>query len=151
MNSDPTSLDRLHDLVTPGAAPWWPPTLGWLLLIAALAVFLMIALLKAVVRWQANRYRREALSLLETTPPEQLSELTKRVALTVWPRDEVACLTGARWLEFLDSSAGMEEFVRGSGQMIESMAFAPVSPEQATSVRGSVKDWILKHRREMAP
>lgn len=151
MNSDPTSLDHLHDLVTPGGAPWWPPTLGWSLLIGALAVSLVITLLKVILRWQANRYRREALSLLKTTPTEQLSELTKRVALTEWPRDEIAGLTGARWLEFLDSSAGMEEFVRGSGQMIESMAFAPVPPEQATSVRGSVKEWILKHRREMAP
>jgi hypothetical protein len=151
MNSDTTSLDRLHDLVTPAPTPWWPPTWGWKLVMAATAILLLGALLKLIIRWQANRYRREALSLLETTPPEQLSELTKRVALTVWPRDEVASLTGARWLEFLDHSAAMDGFVRGPGKMIESIAFAPVSPENAAPVRDSVREWILKHRRETAP
>lgn len=29
MTLDPTSLDRLHDLVLPSSVPWWPPAPGW--------------------------------------------------------------------------------------------------------------------------
>lgn len=148
MNENPTSLDRLHDLVTPPPVPWWPPAPGWAIVLALFALLLLGLLLKVFMHWQANRYRREALSLLENTPPAGLSALLKRVALTVWPREEVADLTGDRWLRFLDRTAKTNLFVAGTGKTLESAAFDPAADTHAPDLRRAVREWILKHRRE---
>ena len=61
MNSDPTSLDRLHDIVVPSLAPWWPPAPGWYCILGII-LFSSLVLLVRFLRWQGNRYRREALA-----------------------------------------------------------------------------------------
>lgn len=148
MNENSTSLDRLHDLVVPPPVPWWPPSPGWVILLALAAGILLGWLVKTFVRWQANRYRREALALLKETPAAELSSLVKRVALTVWPREEVAGLTGPAWLRFLDRTGGMNLFVAGPGRTLESAAFDPSVSGDDKARRRAVKEWILKHERK---
>ena len=150
MKDDPTSLDRLHDLVVPPPVPWWPPTSGWSVVIAALALGVLALLLKGIIAWQANRYRREALQLLDdpATKPAEWSALLKRTALAVWPRNEVAGLTGKDWLAFLDRTAGMNAFSAGAGRAIESVAFDPKSGGSAGDLKSVVREWIQRHRKE---
>ena len=45
LDSDPGSLDRLHDIVSPPPAPWWPPAPGWY------ALGLIVLLLLGVGAW----------------------------------------------------------------------------------------------------
>lgn len=149
MNEEAANLDRLHDLMPAPPLPWWPPTPGWSILLAAAVLALLAVLLKVFMRWQADRYRREALAELPQTPVENLSALAKRVALTVWPREEVARLSGIAWLEFLDRSGDLDLFVAGPGQELEASAFHPENGGDALALRAAVKEWILKHRREL--
>lgn len=150
MSDDPASLDRLHDVVVPPAVPWWPPTPGWSIVLAALALAVLALLLRAFMHWQANRYRREALSLLDNpaTKPAEWSALLKRTALAVWPREEVAHLTGKEWLAFLDRTAGMNAFSGGAGSAIESIAFDPKGGNVSGELKGAVREWIQRHRKE---
>ena len=150
MKDDPASLDRLHDLVVPPPVPWWPPTPGWAIVLAALALVVLALLLKAVIAWQADRYRREALHLLDdpATKPVEWPALLKRTALAVWPREEVAGLTGPEWLAFLDRTAGMNVFSTGAGSLIEDIAFDPKAGESAGDLKAVVREWIQRHRRE---
>lgn len=148
MNPDATSLDRLHDLVVPPPVPWWPPTPGWLIVIAAAALCLLAWIVKRVMAWQANRYRREALALLDEMGAGELSNLVKRVALAAWPREDVARLTGGKWLEFLDRSAGLDLFVAGPGAELEKAAFDPGADLDEAPLRSAVREWIVKHRKE---
>jgi hypothetical protein len=154
MNDDPASLDRLHDLVVPPPVPWWPPTTGWVIVLVALGLAVGLAvvamLLKALMKWQADRYRREALDLLEdpATRPSEWPALLKRTALAVWPREEVAQLTGKEWLAFLDRTAGMNAFSAGAGTTIESIAFDPKAGEGAGDLKAMVREWIRRHRKE---
>lgn len=152
MNPDPTSLDRLHDLVTPPPVPWWPPAPGVFIVLVALALGIMILLLKMFINWQANCYRREALRLLDdpSTKPAEWSELLKRTALAVWPRDEVADLTGDTWLSFLDRTAGMNVFSTGAGRVIETIAFDPKRGGSTGDLKMIVREWIKRHRKEAA-
>ena len=152
MNDDPSSLDRLHDLVVPPAVPWWPPTPGWELVLAALALGVLALLLKAMMRWQADRYRREALKALDDpgTKPADWSALLKRTALAIWPREEVAHLTGREWLAFLDRTAGMSAFSGGAGSAIESIAFDPKGGEASGDLKSVVREWIKRHRKEVS-
>lgn len=150
MNDDPASLDRLHDVVVPPAVPWWPPTAGWAVVLAALALGVLALLLRMVMRWQANCYRREALRVLDDpgTKPAEWSALLKRTALAVWPREEVAHLTGREWLTFLDRTAGMKAFSAGAGSAIESIAFDPKGGEASGDLKSVVREWIQRHRKE---
>ena len=149
MNEEAANLDRLHDLVPAPPVPWWPPALGWSIVLAAAVLVVIALLLELFMRWQADRYRREALAELQGTPPQELSALAKRVALTVWPREEVARLSGAAWLEFLDRSGDLDLFVAGPGQDLEARAFDPEKGDDAVALRAAVREWIVKHGREL--
>lgn len=56
---DATSLDRLRDIIVP-PLPWWQPTVGWLVLAAAVLVVLISGNLLLIQRHRMNLYRRQA-------------------------------------------------------------------------------------------
>jgi hypothetical protein len=163
MNPDPTSLDRLHDIVAPPPAPWWPPAPGWYWVMGVLAVLLCVALVRRFLVWQRNCYRREALAEWRRQEPRlrdkterasalaALAELLKRTALSAFPREEVAALTGAKWLAFLNRTGAAMEFPTNVGALLESAAYDPpsvlrLSEEQVTEASGLVRRWLKHHR-----
>jgi len=164
MNDDPTSLANLHDIVLPAPLPLWPPAPGWLWLLGMLAVVLVMALLRALIRRQRNHYRREALAELqrletvglqatEYGPQQQalarVSVLLKRTALTAYPRAEVAELTGSKWFAFLDEHGGTR-FSGGLGEALEQAAYHSARPAwesaQLTRLFSETRQWIRQHR-----
>ena len=64
MNPDPASLDRLHDIMAPPPAPWWPPAPGWYVVLGAAILILLALAFRAFIRWQHARYRRHQLMIL---------------------------------------------------------------------------------------
>lgn len=164
MNSDPTSLDRLHDIIVPPPVPWWPPAPGVQWLFVCGAVVLLAVVLRAFLHWQRNRYRREALAEFRRWDAmlsqeksrliglSGLAELLKRTALSAFPREEVAALTGAPWLAFLDrTGGGGAAFASEEGALLEAAAYRAVSEDQleAARVRQAaelVERWIEHHR-----
>ncbi len=149
MSKDPTSIDRLHDLVLPPPEPLWPPTPGWSIVLLTIAFIALGFILKWVIRWQSNRYRREAIHLLDhpETTTAMFSSIIKRAALTKWPRSEIADLTGSRWLEFLDRSADMDSFATGPANKLEAAAFDPTSIIHDDALKRAARVWIIQHRR----
>jgi hypothetical protein len=117
-----TALRTLKDIVVPAPASWMPQTWGWAILAMILLAGLLVALVSAIRRFQANAYRREALRMLDgiggrVRDPltrmqalEELASLLKRTALAAWPRQDVAALSGNNWADFLreqgDDEAG---------------------------------------------
>jgi hypothetical protein len=80
-----------------------------------------------------------------------LAELLKRTALTAFPRDKVASLTGAEWFRFLDRNLSKNSFASGDGQLLENVAYdsrvaASIDEAQAHRLAAAVHDWIKKHR-----
>jgi hypothetical protein len=153
MNPDLTSLDRLHDVMVPSPVPWWPPGPGWLVLGVALLLVLAWWLMRAIRQWQLNCYRREALALLEAVNITglELATLTKRVALSVYPRERVASLTGESWLAFLDETGHTEAFTSGSGRWIARLPYEPqlmatLPDVERRQLVATIRDWILQHR-----
>ena len=141
----------LRDLHLPEAAGWWPLAPGWWVLIALLAAGLIWLLWKQFRRWQANTARRTALRRLALIRREfeqgadagllgkQLSELLRRGMLAYAPRDEVAGLTGERWLEWLDQGLEQRPFTEGAGRILESLPYMnPQSLDIDTDVAGLI-------------
>jgi hypothetical protein len=159
MSSDPTSLDRLHDVIVSPPVPWWPPAPGWVVSCLLLILALVYWIIRAVRHWQSNCYRREALELLENAhfSGGELATLIKRVALSVYPRALVASLTGEQWLTFLDQTGRTDAFTKGSGRWIARLAYEPqliasLADTERRDLIAAVRDWIIRHRvEEMAP
>lgn len=157
MQSPPVSavaLETMHDIVTPDPVSRALDGPGWVVL-GALALILIAAIVwRAIRRWRANAYRRAALgelALLEARVGERdaatlLSALVKRTALAARPREDVAKLSGRRWLEELDSMWGRDAFQNGAGRVLADAAYGGAVDEtklrQAVAV---VRDWIRSH------
>lgn len=142
-------LDRLHDFYQPPPPSWRPQTVGWYVVFAILSALLLWLLVHLVRRRLADRYRREALRELAVVKPEHLSELLKRTALSAWPREEVAALSGEEWLKFLDNSAQSNLFESAPANRIEQLALepAPLTREDEAALRVAAQTWIRRHRR----
>ncbi|MGE5152963.1 MAG: DUF4381 domain-containing protein [Bdellovibrio bacteriovorus] len=133
--SDP--LAGLRDWHLPEPVSWWPPAPGWWL-VAGLSLILMAV---AARWWRARRRRtaplRAALSELAALRSgregerdgrrfaAQISGLLRRLALVLYPREQVAGLTGPAWLAFLDRTGGGGAFTRGPGQGLTEAPYRP--------------------------
>lgn len=166
MNPDPTSLELLHDVISPPSVPWWPPAPGWYWVLGALAIVLTCVAIRAFLHWQRNRYRREALAewkrheaLLVEHRAEALAgfaELLKRTALCVWPREQIASLTGVRWLAFLDETGSTTGFSSGLGALLENAAYDPCAasspdPARVREAAELTRHWLAHHRADFSP
>ncbi|WP_295392650.1 DUF4381 domain-containing protein [uncultured Thiodictyon sp.] len=154
-------LAGLRDWHLPGPVSWWPPAPGWWL-IAGLALG---ALVLAVVLWRRRRRRgaavRTALGELHALRTQlgaglnpqgfaaKVSVLLRRLALTRFPRERVAGLSGADWLAFLDATGGGEGFSQGPGRVLAESPYrnpaAPTSGDPA-ALADLAERWIRANR-----
>ncbi len=165
MNTNATSLDRLHDIIVPAPVPWWPPAPGWYWVLGFVLVLLLVVSLRAFVRWQHNRYRREALAELAReevalqTPERRastllaLSELLKRTALTAFSREQVATLTGPEWFAFLDGTAKGSNLSDALGPTLENAVYDPrkvaaLDDREFRELTAAIRYWIKNHKNE---
>jgi hypothetical protein len=150
-------LAQLRDIHTPGIIETWPPAPGWWML-ATLGTLMVIAGLTWLYRyWRANRYRREAMSELDRLLAnwhknedvlaylQALQKLLKRAALTSFPREEVASLTGEAWVQFLDRTTGSHNFSIGEAEVLIDGTYRPDISVDIETLHRIAKSWIQKH------
>jgi hypothetical protein len=131
---DPDQIP-LRDLHLPEAVGWWPLAPGWWILIALAVAGLCYLAYKQFLKWRWNAARRIALAELSRVHRDyqqgadalalskELSELVRRAMLAYAPRDEVAGLTGERWLVWLDQGLDDRPFTEGPGRNLESLPY----------------------------
>jgi hypothetical protein len=155
-----TQMASLRDVTVPPPVSWRPQTAGWYVVGALLLAGLAWIAWRQVRRWQANRYRREALAALQalesaladsTRRPQALralAEIVKRTQLSEMDRQAVASLSGATWLDALDRSWPHHGFstpaVRRLGELSsatdETLARMPAADVTALVV--TVRAWM---------
>ena len=147
MNDSPTSLDRLHDVMTPPEIPWWPPAPGWYVVAALLLIGIVVLTVRAVLIWKHNAYRRAALRELQNaTDVGSIGTILRRTALAVTPRSTVAAKTGPSWPQWLDAMVPihMPDTVR---RQLSSGAYGPSENKgDLTALREYAETWIRDHR-----
>ena len=140
--------DRLVLPEAPAPVSMWPQTVGWIWLGLAILVLIGIAVWKLWKWRRATQYRREALAELRAAgdDPVIISDILRRTALAAFPRDVVAGLQGAEWLEFLDHTSNTTTF-NGSdaGHVLAKAPFAPQPPHN--DLPAMAKTWIKMHRQ----
>ena len=103
------------------------------------------ALVRIETEFRRGGERRRVLS--------DLSALLKRVALAAYPRGEVASLSGASWVSFLDRTLGGTEFSGGPGRVLGFVSYDgrildEVGESEVESILMLCGKWIRTHHRE---
>lgn len=155
------TLRQMADITLPPPVSMVPATWGW----AVLAGLVLLALAFILWRWlhrrAQNRYRRDAVAEIAgleagiTNEADRaqalaaLSVIVKRTALAAWPREQVAALSGASWIEFLKAHAGRAKIgTEGYDIFAEAEYRLAIStPDEATARRGfaAARQWIEGH------
>lgn len=152
---DPAELP-LRDIHLPGELSWWPPAVGWwlLILLSIVALWLVFSYWKKRNRIQPVRLLHEQLVTIEQAYAENkdghqlvrgLSRFLRQTALQLAPRGDVASLTGESWLNVLDGLVPSESGVTLQTEAGKSLLTAPYDPKvvnNATEVLNLVKTWF---------
>ena len=150
-------LAQLHDIQLPDPVSWWPLANSiWAVIVGVLGVIVGLTWYYWV-RHQNNRYRREALALLQPTlaqHPEPaaklmaLNHLLKQVAITHYGRQRVAPLTGQAWIDFLQETAiYIDQPDNLADLMAASYQTQPISAEQLAGVIDYAQAWMKGHHK----
>ncbi len=135
----PLPLESLRLPLEPSA---WPLAWGWwLILFATLGlVFVLVYLLYR--RQQQHRAKKQALRQFSpTTNVIDAHNLMRQAAMSYFPRQEIAALTGESWYQFLDKQISKPMFV--SKQDCWNNALYQ-SSEQSPELIADAKQWIAQ-------
>jgi hypothetical protein len=120
-----SNLLPLNDLHLPEPPGFWPLAWGWwsLLLTIVLSIFFVYLLWK----WRKKRLapKRAAIALLtlekQTISPSGAMEIVRQAALSYYPRQKVAHLSGTKWLDFLDSQVNGALFKTSEREWLQAL------------------------------
>ncbi|MEM7434787.1 MAG: DUF4381 domain-containing protein [Myxococcota bacterium] len=122
-------LPGWEEIVVPEPVSMTPQTIGWAALGIALALVVVWAAVRAVRIVRRNRYRRAALRELKAirrapeTHAVQVPALLKRTALGAFGRTQVASLSGAAWVAFLERTCPSAGFDGVTGDALIQLAY----------------------------
>ncbi|MCF6262978.1 MAG: DUF4381 domain-containing protein [Xanthomonadales bacterium] len=168
ISTDTGSLQNLNDIVIPTEISWWPLATGWYFLLALLLALSVWLVFRGYTHWIKNRYRREALLQLQQLEKgsanaanrdaslRQIPSLLKRTAISVYPREQVASLTGEQWFDFLNASLQNPTFNSENSATLEKIAYSvgslnTVDAHSAQALINASRYWLQNHRPEQLP
>jgi hypothetical protein len=153
--NDPLEIP-LRDIHLPDSVAYWPLAYAWWLLIFTiiavfvLAVFLYLRSQKkklsaiTLARHEYSRissdYQQHSDAVKLTT---QISILLRRLSISLFPRTQVASLTGDEWLRFLDDQVSGHPFTNGKGRVLIDAPYREnISSEAAEELMDNCGMWI---------
>ncbi|WP_259755645.1 DUF4381 domain-containing protein [Pseudomonas sp. GCEP-101] len=158
------SIDQLQELPPPpSSVSYWPQTWAWVWLAIVLLLLLAAWGFWRYRKWQRDRYRREALALLDELgvgardPAHRLAALrqvpvvVKRVALSMPDGAAAAPLSGADWQAFLQARSPAA-LPADLGRQLTLLAYAPdarvasMDEQEVHDLLSACRRWIEVHR-----
>lgn len=142
-------MQKMHAVVEPQVIPFTPQTPGWWVVAGLVLALVLISSWRTVQSRRRNRYRREALVVLqaiEANPDAtgaQIALLLKRTALAAYPRKQVASLHGAEWASFLCLSSNRDPEIEAVADQLAGAAYR--EGIVAASLIAPARRWIEGH------
>jgi hypothetical protein len=143
----------IRDIHLPEQISWFPPAIGWWLLIIFVPIlsYFFIALIQRLLQKTAIKDAKKLLKKLQInenlTPLEkviELSSLLRRVAVSSDSKTNVGGLTGRAWLDYLDQSLKDAPFKNGVGRCLADAPYQKeLSPDlDLTALFELAKIWL---------
>lgn len=143
----------LRPIHLPDPISWWPPALGWFILLG-----LLIVVIGVLAFWYFKRkYNQNTLIIQQALHEldqlveyfehdkrqlvQQLSALIRRVAMQFYGRDNTASLAGQSWAEFLQSS-GKQGMSADLAQALSEMPYRPIEDVNTEQLVLQIRQWI---------
>tara|TARA_R110001599_G_scaffold39444_7_gene120502 strand:- start:12757 stop:13239 length:483 start_codon:yes stop_codon:yes gene_type:complete len=151
-------LAALQPLRSPDPVAFWPPAPGWWILAALGCAALALLSWSLLRRYQRNRYRRLARAQLRaieaayhtdasvTDTLSAVNMLLKGVCLQVYPRREVAALSGTRWLQFLNGEFAVADSKQRFPEAIARAHAPDPGPIDIPDLLACADTWLRRHR-----
>lgn len=147
----------LRDIHLPDPVAWWPPAIGWWLLIA-----LALTIAFALFAWFRRRARRrnspatvaerdlERLRVAWVKHGDarlllrDLSTWLRRAGMSLASRNAAASLTGERWIRFLDELAGADVFAEDAALLTDGpyRTGNALDPEDGERLLSTCQRWL---------
>ena len=153
MNLPEQNIDGLRDIHLPDAVSWWPPAIGWWILLAlVIAAFIFIPKLfrrvtfiplkkvanntfkNIIDKYKSNN--DNALFIIET------SQFLRQTVMSYYGREDVAQLTGEKWVQALND---LTEQVHFNDEIKLTLIQAPYQKNShidAEQVIHAVQSWL---------
>jgi len=156
-SSDPLAGLRAYHL--PDAPSWWPPAPGWWFLLAILIIAGLFfgwwlarqrsrgAAARQVLRELADLRQRSRRDGESPALVRELSRLLRRFAIAIYPRQDVAALTGEAWLQFLDRHGGAGSFQQGPGRQLAEAPYRAEPAKGFEELLALVEDWVQRNQQ----
>jgi len=163
MNPTVAPLLELRDIHAAPAPGLWPPAPGWWLLALLMAGTAVLLLLRLRRRLRKRRFRLQVMLELDDIAKRYRSEnirslitetgiWLRRIALRCYPVEQVASLSGAAWLQFLDATGGGGEFSNGTGRVLITAPYSDNAHFQEVAVEallGLARGWAGKNLEKL--
>jgi len=160
---DPASLQNLNDIVLPATVGWWPLASVWYVLFGLWLIAFVWFGYRSLQRRINNRYRRAALRELQSLAEQildaeerdanlrQIPVLLKRTALSVYPRCQVASLSGKDWFHFLNSTLKSPSFTESTASTLNKITYScgdltAVDSQATTALVRASRHWLKYHQ-----
>lgn len=148
----------LKDIHLPDTIAWWPPAIGYWIIIACIlsgiAIFFAIKTYRkrtAIKRLALKEFNLIHKNYITNSNKKQLvtalSELLRRAAISTYPLSDCAGLTGQEWLHWLDKQLTKSTltFTDGSGHLLTDFIYS--SSQEPNNVDDLIKlsqQWLKK-------
>ena len=128
----------LRDLHLPEPIGWWPPAMGWWLVLGLLIALGIGAFLLIQRHRRATPLKRafEALKELESRTDikaeerlQSISAIIKRFAMSIAPREEVAGLSGDAFFEWIKARINDQSFSSSRLELLRTSPYQRISED----------------------
>lgn len=153
MPMDP--LAELRDIHLPPAPAFWPPAPGWWIVAALGVAALALGTRLTLSIWRRGRGRRAATRALAQLRERyqrgealhvivaELATTLRRAAMCRHPRQQVAGLTGRKWLEYLDDDS--RQFTEGIGRCLATAPYARDESVDLDALLSLCEAWVRRN------
>jgi len=168
MNGLEDPLSNLRGIHMPAPVSFWPPAVGWWLLVLAGIVLVLLGYWGFKYYFRPN-IRKDAMIELDKLNQGlkqgrshhqfyiNASVLVRRIAITIFGRRKVAGMAGETWLKFLDETSGTTFFTSGNGRLLITAPYMSFdisdnkqepdvsSDEEVEQFYNTVKSWVVRN------
>ncbi len=158
LNKELNSELPIRDIHLPDSVDWWPIAPGWwlLFLISLLAILLVYRNIKthpdSNIPSSQNTYKtisnaQTLLKKINRIPNDKqaiikISVLLRRTAMSLYEDENIAGLTGSKWLSFLDEKGKTTDFSQGGGQVLLQQPYNKLTPYNRPQLVAITKRWL---------
>lgn len=144
-------LDQLEPVACPPDIGFWPPAIGWWMLLAMAALLLALWIYRLILRHRRLQFKRDAQTLFDALPDDPGSELIfrtneilKRAALQAQPvkKSEITQAFGQQWIELMHELNPAHPLPESCARALGDGGYDAVQDFNAGQLKAAAKEWV---------